>query len=455
MRPDDGQPWTTVPSRRRQRRRPAAASEGEHTSDGSSAGSVTHGQAAAAEEPEVVSTHLEMAHVLMRAASDEPIASPRLDDEQLLAAAEAPAASPGSTASSAKPLQPAASLRRQQSRQHGGRQQAQQAAQQGLQQARQAQQQQQQQQAGQQQQRQQVPMLPLPRQDCRSASDLAGLGKAPLRSAKSDVASLTVQTARSSTASGKPGGGAAAPAASLEGIPESVRGGSPLAPGSALAPRRPGSATAAQPFARYLAAELHPGPSYPTADVVWGQTERDRVYNALVAVPYQLERFLLFGVALCLDSFLVRCRRGSDTGRRMVQLASCRVAPCPLPGTSLPASLPLGHRPQAIFTLLPLRVGLALLALGRSLLSRSGGGTPAAGAAGTARGAFQPGTPLALRGLRQLRGDQLFDLLGAGMSLGVVLFLWNLNAGTLYFWMKVGSKGGAGARCISCLQSGG
>lgn len=60
-----------------------------------------------------------------------------------------------------------------------------------------------------------------------------------------------------------------------------------------------------QPFAAYLAAELRPGPSYPTADVVWGQTERDRVYNALVAVPYQLERFLLFGVAVCLDSFLV------------------------------------------------------------------------------------------------------------------------------------------------------
>ena len=60
-----------------------------------------------------------------------------------------------------------------------------------------------------------------------------------------------------------------------------------------------------QPFAAYLVAELHPGPSYPTADVVWGQTERDRVYNALVSVPYQLERFLLFGVALCLDSFLV------------------------------------------------------------------------------------------------------------------------------------------------------
>ena len=65
-------------------------------------------------------------------------------------------------------------------------------------------------------------------------------------------------------------------------------------------------APSAQPFASYLAGELRPGPSYPTADVVWGQTERDRVYNALVAVPYQLERFMLFGLAACLDSFLVR-----------------------------------------------------------------------------------------------------------------------------------------------------
>jgi hypothetical protein len=60
-----------------------------------------------------------------------------------------------------------------------------------------------------------------------------------------------------------------------------------------------------QPFSAYLSAELHPGPSYHTADVVWGQSERDRVYNALVAVPYQLERLMLFGVAVCLDSFLV------------------------------------------------------------------------------------------------------------------------------------------------------
>lgn len=61
----------------------------------------------------------------------------------------------------------------------------------------------------------------------------------------------------------------------------------------------------AQSFADYLSAEFNPGPSYSkVSDTVWGQTERDRVYNALVLVPYQLERLLWLGVSLCIDSFL-------------------------------------------------------------------------------------------------------------------------------------------------------
>lgn len=61
----------------------------------------------------------------------------------------------------------------------------------------------------------------------------------------------------------------------------------------------------AQSFAEYLSAEFNPGPSYSkVADTVWGQTERDRVYNALILVPYQLERLLWLGVSLCVDSFL-------------------------------------------------------------------------------------------------------------------------------------------------------
>lgn len=35
--------------------------------------------------------------------------------------------------------------------------------------------------------------------------------------------------------------------------------------------------SSAQSFLQYLQAELRPGPSYPTPDMVWGQTERDRV----------------------------------------------------------------------------------------------------------------------------------------------------------------------------------
>lgn len=30
-------------------------------------------------------------------------------------------------------------------------------------------------------------------------------------------------------------------------------------------------------FGAYIAAELNPDPSYPTADAIWGETERDRV----------------------------------------------------------------------------------------------------------------------------------------------------------------------------------
>lgn len=33
-------------------------------------------------------------------------------------------------------------------------------------------------------------------------------------------------------------------------------------------------------FWGYIWDELHPTPSYPTTDVVWGQTERQRVYAA-------------------------------------------------------------------------------------------------------------------------------------------------------------------------------
>lgn len=59
-----------------------------------------------------------------------------------------------------------------------------------------------------------------------------------------------------------------------------------------------------QSFVDYIKAEACPAEKLPTADVLWRQTERDKVYNFLLYVPYQLERVILFGNLLCLDSFL-------------------------------------------------------------------------------------------------------------------------------------------------------
>lgn len=142
-----------------------------------------------------------------------------------------------------------------------------------------------------------------------------------------------------------------------------------------------------------------------------------------------------------------------------------KYAQCP---TRLP---PCAHPklPQAIFTLLPLRVGLALLALARTALSpahsssaaapgAAGAAAPGAAAGSPAAGAAAAGvSPTAARGVPgwrvSLRGDQLFDLLSAAMSMGVVLFLWNLNAGTLYFWMKVRNSCYP-SRCFWCTSGG-
>lgn len=59
-----------------------------------------------------------------------------------------------------------------------------------------------------------------------------------------------------------------------------------------------------QSFSAYIKAEAQPAEKLPTADVVWGQTEREKVYNFLLHVPYQLERVLAFGALICFDSFL-------------------------------------------------------------------------------------------------------------------------------------------------------
>ena len=126
---------------------------------------------------------------------------------------------------------------------------------------------------------------------------------------------------------------------------------------------------------------------------------------------------------------------------------------------------------QAVFTLLPLRVGIALVALGRGTLRPGGqqqqrGSDLADAALATAASdplpelasplTQQPSSPqlqqqqAAAQQQQQpkraqqhavtagrLRGDQLYDLIFCLMLACVVLFLFNLNAGTLYFWMKV------------------
>jgi hypothetical protein len=166
------------------------------------------------------------------------------------------------------------------------------------------------------------------------------------------------------------------------------------------------SIPAAQSLGAYLVAELHPGPSYPTTDVIWGQSERDRVYNALMAVPYQLERLLWLGIAVCMDSFL------------------------------------------SVFTLLPLRVVGALWTVVVCLLqaitpgrrnSVSGNGNSGSGS--RKKNKNQPSEqedtpPLAPRKRAALRGDQIYDLLCALMFAFVVTFLWKLKAGSIYYWVK-------------------
>lgn len=54
----------------------------------------------------------------------------------------------------------------------------------------------------------------------------------------------------------------------------------------------------------YLAGEIKPGPTTAVADPIWGATERDVMYNSLIYVPYQLERLMWFGMAVCMDPFL-------------------------------------------------------------------------------------------------------------------------------------------------------
>lgn len=132
-------------------------------------------------------------------------------------------------------------------------------------------------------------------------------------------------------------------------------------------------------FWSYINAELYSNNITTSSDInnnsnstgvktIWGQTERDRVYNAILFVPYQLERFLLVGIAVCLDSFL------------------------------------------GILTLLPIRFLRAV----RSISSGRSTTTDRA----------------------RLKGDELFDILSMFMFTVVVFFLYKVDVGAVYFWMK-------------------
>ncbi|KXZ44340.1 hypothetical protein GPECTOR_69g433 [Gonium pectorale] len=118
-----------------------------------------------------------------------------------------------------------------------------------------------------------------------------------------------------------------------------------------------------QSLAEYVAAETHPAEKLPTADVVWGQTERERVYNFLLHVPYQLERLIWFGSMLLLDSFL------------------------------------------GVFTLLPLRCAIALLQLLGMLRGGAGSGAVASGGAERGGGRGRRGANAASDGRPSSTGD--------------------------------------------------
>ncbi len=131
----------------------------------------------------------------------------------------------------------------------------------------------------------------------------------------------------------------------------------------------------------FLAGELFPQPVYHTADAFWGQTERDRVYNALWYVPYQLERLIGLGNAICMQAFL------------------------------------------GIFTMLPLRVGSCLVVVAGAFLSNVGLGR-------------HPESPVRVPKKTLLRGDQIYDLICASIFVVMTMFLWHIQAGAIYFWVK-------------------
>ena len=146
----------------------------------------------------------------------------------------------------------------------------------------------------------------------------------------------------------------------------------------------------------YLVGELVPSPVYHTADSFWGQTERDRVYNALWYVPYQLERLIGFGNAICLHAFL------------------------------------------GIFTMLPLRVVRSVVMLAWRLSFGRIGFVAKRSRTSAQRVSSPSSSPSSSSSSSTcvLRGDQVYDLIIAGIFVVMTLFLWHIRAGAIYFWVK-------------------
>ncbi|KAG1677819.1 hypothetical protein FOA52_008583 [Chlamydomonas sp. UWO 241] len=150
--------------------------------------------------------------------------------------------------------------------------------------------------------------------------------------------------------------------------------------GGTQSPGAPGSAEPMQSFSDYLLGEASPLEKLPTADFVWGQTERDRVYNFLLYVPYQLERLLEFSLLLCIDSFM------------------------------------------GVLTMVPLRGALAMAHALRA---------PQVGPSSTA-GASASAVPQRTR----LHGSQIFDILTLLILVAVTIALRAIRPGFIYFMFK-------------------
>eukprot|EP00775_Hariotina_reticulata_P010750 gene10750-10906_t len=146
----------------------------------------------------------------------------------------------------------------------------------------------------------------------------------------------------------------------------------------AISDLNPAKAAALPAMVGLEQSEATPHEKYPTADVLWRQTERDRVYNFLLHVPYQMERIMMFGCCLNFYSFLGQ------------------------------------------LTILPLRCLRSFWQLLSQLW------LPGPRAAAGRRGSSGS----------RLTGAQLYDLLCVLLLLGAVTVLSQIKPGVIYYWMK-------------------